>query len=58
MNTEIDIYNIITLLRRHIEIRNRSWMKNIYRDCFIGSEAIDFIVSQGIYIIYIYDIYL
>lgn len=54
MNPDIDFYNIIALLRRHIEIRNRSWMKNIYRDCFIGSEAIDFLVSQGIQIIIIY----
>ncbi len=34
-------------MRRHIEIRNRSWLKRIHRDCFIGSEAVDFLVTQG-----------
>lgn len=48
MNMEADLQGILSLLRRHIEIRNRSWMKRIHRDCFIGSEAIDFLVTQGL----------
>jgi len=48
MNTNADIVGIMALLRNHIEIRNRSWMKTVYRDCFIGSEAVDFLVSQGL----------
>ena len=48
MDTDADLLGILSLLRRHIEIRNRSWMKRIHRDCFIGSEAIDFLVSQGL----------
>jgi len=39
MNTNADIVGIMALLRNHIEIRNRSWMKTVYRDCFIGSEV-------------------
>eukprot|EP00981_Chlorochromonas_danica_P009639 scaffold2798_cov160-Ochromonas_danica.AAC.8 len=42
-----DILGIASLMRRHIEIRNRSWMKRIHRDCFVGSEAVDFLVAQG-----------
>lgn len=48
MNVEDDIQGILNLLRRHIEIRNRSWMKRIHRDCFIASEAVDFLVKQGL----------
>lgn len=47
MDIEADLQGIASLMRRHIEIRNRSWMKRIHRDCFIGSEAVDFLVMQG-----------
>ena len=48
MDIDADLLGILNLLRRHIEIRNRSWMKRIHRDCFIGSEAVDFLVTQGL----------
>src|SRR5690242_19457393 len=48
IDLEADLNGILNLLRRHIEIRNRSWMKRIHRDCFIGSEAVDFLVQQGL----------
>lgn len=48
MEADPDLLGILSLLRRHIEIRNRSWMKRIHRDCFIGSEAVDFLVTQGL----------
>ena len=44
---DIDLDGIATLLRSHISIRNRTWMKRVHRDCFIGSEAVDFLFSQG-----------
>lgn len=47
MDIDADLQGIASLMRRHIEIRNRSWMKRIHRDCFIGSEAVDFLVMQG-----------
>jgi hypothetical protein len=47
MNDESDLIGIANLMRRHIEIRNRSWLKRIHRDCFIGSDAVDFLVAQG-----------
>lgn len=47
MNEESDLKGIANLMRRHIEIRNRSWLKRIHRDCFIGSDAVDFLVTQG-----------
>ena len=51
----IILKGIATLLRSHIEIRNRTWMKRVHRDCFIGSEAVDFLFSQGflLFILYI-----
>lgn len=47
MEIDADLMGIVNLMRRHIEVRNRSWMKRIHRDCFIGSEAVDFLVTQG-----------
>ena len=38
---------ICGLIRLHISIRNRSWMKRVHHSCFIGSDAVDFIVQQG-----------
>lgn len=48
MDIEADLVGILSLLRTHIEVRNRSWMKRIHRDCFIGSDAVDFLVAQGL----------
>jgi hypothetical protein len=48
MDIEADLLGILSLLRTHIEVRNRSWMKRIHRDCFIGSDAVDFLVIQGL----------
>jgi hypothetical protein len=48
MDLDADLHGICGLMRSHLEIRNRSWMKTIYRDCFIGSNAIDFLVTQGL----------
>lgn len=28
------------------KIRNRSWMKRIHRDCFVGSDLVDFLLMQ------------
>jgi hypothetical protein len=47
-NLDADLPGIMNLMRAHIEIRNRSWMKKIHRDCFIGSDAVDFLVTQGL----------
>eukprot|EP01038_Epipyxis_sp_PR26KG_P005248 gene5248-7293_t len=45
---DADLVGIVSLLRTHLEIRNRSWMKRLHRDCFIGSDAVDFLVTQGL----------
>lgn len=48
MDLNADLVGICNLMRSHLEIRNRSYMKTIYRDCFLGSDAIDFLVTQGL----------
>lgn len=48
MDLEADLEGIAGLLRSHVEIRNRSWMKIVHPTCFIGSEAVDFLVMQGL----------
>mmetsp|Transcript_24624 Transcript_24624/g.45883 ORF Transcript_24624/g.45883 Transcript_24624/m.45883 type:complete len:1104 (+) Transcript_24624:65-3376(+) len=48
MDLNADLSGIANLLRAHIEIRNRSWMKMIHKNCFVGSDAVDFLVMQGL----------
>ena len=48
MDLNADLCGIANLLRAHIEIRNRSWMKIVHRNCFVGSTAVDFLVMQGL----------
>ena len=43
-----DLEGIKDLLRTHTEIRNRSFMKRVHRDCFLGSDAVDFMVRHGL----------
>jgi tRNA A-37 threonylcarbamoyl transferase component Bud32 len=47
MDIDRDLREISSLMRMHIEIRNRSFMKQVHRDCFIGSDAVEFLVAQG-----------
>lgn len=47
MAVEDDLVGIVNLMRVHLEIRNRSFLKRVYRDCFIGMDAVDFLVMQG-----------
>ena len=35
-------------VRLGVEIRNRSSMKVIYRNCFVGSDAVTFLVKSGL----------
>jgi hypothetical protein len=44
---EDDLLEISKLMRMRIEIRNRSWMKRVHKSCFIGSDAVTWIVDQG-----------
>ena len=39
---------LCNLMRLHISIRNRSLMRRVHHSCFIGSDAVDFMVQQGI----------
>ena len=42
-----ELSGISSLLRLHIEVRNRSWMKRVHHSCFIGSSAVDCLVQLG-----------
>eukprot|EP00606_Chrysophyceae_sp_TOSAG23-5_P000695 GSChrysophyteH2.ASY1.ANO1.392.1 assembled CDS len=43
-----DLEGIKDIMRIHIEIRNRSFMRRVHRDCFLGSDAVDFLCSHGL----------
>ena len=43
-----DLEGIKDIMRMHVEIRNRSFMRRVYRDCFLGSDAVDFLVAHGL----------
>lgn len=34
-------------INKFLYYHNRSWMKQIHRDCFLGSDAVTFMVEQG-----------
>lgn len=48
MDYDADLHGIANLIRKNIEVRNRSMLKRVHRDCFIGSVAVDFILSQAL----------
>jgi serine/threonine protein kinase len=48
MDLNADLSGIANLMRSHIAIRNRSWMKMVHKNCFLGSDAVDFLVMQGL----------
>ena len=43
-----ELEGISCLLRYHLEIRNRSRLKKIYKNCFIASEAVEFLLNKGL----------
>ena len=42
-----DLVDMAKIIRIHVEIRNRSFMRRVHRDCFLGSDAVDFMVSYS-----------
>lgn len=44
----IDLAEVCDSLRHGIEVRNRSSMKRLHRNCFVGSNAVGFLVSSGV----------
>ena len=39
--------SIARALRRAVPIRDREWRRKVYRNCFVGSEAVDVLLRQG-----------
>jgi len=48
MDLEADLDGIYALMRNHIDIRNHSRFKIIYKNCFVASKAIRFLINQGL----------
>lgn len=42
-----DLVDVAEIIRIHVEIRNRSFMRRVHRDCFLGSDAVDFMVAYS-----------
>ena len=42
-----DLVDMAKIIRIHVEIRNRSFMRRVHRDCSLGSDAVDFMVSYS-----------
>ena len=47
MDLDGDLEGIATLVRMNLEIRNYSRFKRIYTNCFVASNAVDFLLNQG-----------
>jgi hypothetical protein len=43
----MDLEDVLEGLRRDVSIRDRSYHGRIYQDCFICSEAVDWLISCG-----------
>ncbi|KAL7552692.1 hypothetical protein ACHAWF_015922 [Thalassiosira exigua] len=43
-----DLSEIASLLRSDLEVRDRKHRLKTYRDCFVGSEAVDCLVDRGV----------
>jgi len=43
-----DLPGIARLVQSNVEIRDRTYKFKTYRDCFVGSEAVDFLVENGL----------
>ena len=43
-----NLAEIARLVQSHVEIRDRTYKFKTYRDCFVGSEAVDFLVENGL----------
>lgn len=39
---------IAAALKAGVEIKDRKYRLTLYKECFVGSEAVDFMVSQGV----------
>ena len=42
-----DLGEMVRLLRKNLEVRDRSWRLMTFRDCFVGSEAVAWMVGKG-----------
>ena len=42
-----DLPGITRLMRNHVPIRNRTYLKRHFKSCFIGKEGVDWLVDQG-----------
>ena len=43
-----NLAEIARLVQSNVEIRDRTYKFKTYRDCFVGSEAVDFLVENGL----------
>lgn len=44
---EITAYDIASLLKHGVEVRDRKYRLSTYKNCFIGKEAVDFFIENG-----------
>ncbi len=42
-----DLGEMVRLLRKNLEVRDRSWRLMTFRDCFVGNEAVAWMVGKG-----------
>lgn len=44
---DIDITELVTMFRRNVTIKDRKYRLSTYRRCFVGSEAVQWLVTSG-----------
>jgi pyruvate/2-oxoglutarate dehydrogenase complex dihydrolipoamide dehydrogenase (E3) component len=45
---DLDLDDLADQMREHVEIRDRTYHLKTYSDCFVGIEAVDWLVSDGV----------
>ncbi|MGM0557770.1 MAG: FAD-containing oxidoreductase [Myxococcota bacterium] len=48
INADIELDQLAAQMREKVEVRDRKYHLKTYEDCFVGTEAVDWLVSSGI----------
>jgi hypothetical protein len=46
--TSTDLEKIANDLRKNVKVKNRRWYHKVYKNCFLGYEAVSYLVKSGV----------
>jgi len=48
MDKDLDIDTVIVAFKKGVEVKDRRYRLQVYKNCFVASEAVDFLVNSGL----------